>query len=843
VDALVCLLARTIFQFQRKPKLNTFGRPPSKELNGASTDDDSRDAEREARNLVDEGNASEDSGRIDEAMRLYQTAVRLAPNLARAHLNLGNILMVRGDLPAAMSAFSEALARDPNYAAAHFNMGNAQAHQGLLEAALTSYRNAALSKSDFADAEVAQGTLLHGLGRLEDAEASYRRALQIDASHVAANWGIGDLLKDVRRHEDAVNHYSRALTIAPDRSDIHFKLGNSLVELKRFHEGIASFRQAIKINARFPEAQCCLGIALMEVGERNAATVSFRRALEIDPNLVEAHSNLGAVLKDSGQVESAVQCFRSALERRPNSAELHYNLANALKDLGKFDEAISNYRRAIELKEDFAAAYYNLGNTQRGMQSLQAAVDSYQSAIAIRADHYEAHNNLGNALLDLGRFDSAMSSYEHALSLKPDFAMALSNRLFCLSHLPSTTPEQLLAEHVRFGEQFESPLRHEWPVHTNSREPERRLNVGFVSGDLHDHAVAYFMEPLLVQLAGRPSLSLHAYYSHRFEDSVTTRLRGNFNHWHAVSHLSDSALAHKIRADGIDILVDLSGHTGDTRLLAFARKPAPVQASWIGYPGTTGLRSMDYYLCDRHFVPHEQFESQFIEKLAYLPASVAFLPSKTSPDVNALPAMANGYVTFGSFNRLSKLSHTVVKLWAALMRAVPNSRMLIGALPRDGNPELLVDWFGQEGIGRERLSLHPRCDITTYLATHHQIDICLDTTPYSGGTTTYHALWMGVPTLTLAGNTPAGRQGAAILGAVALEGFIATDAEDFVRKGLHWTSNIEALAAVRTSLRRRYELSPIGDPARIASGLERALRMMWQRYCADLPAETIDAGR
>ncbi|SFC75514.1 Glycosyl transferase family 41, partial [Polaromonas sp. OV174] len=323
--------------------------------------------------------------------------------------------------------------------------------------------------------------------------------------------------------------------------------------------------------------------------------------------------------------------------------------------------------------------------------------------------------------------------------------------MFSISQNEAVDAAALFAEHCRFGAQFEAPLRAQWPQHGNSREPARCLQVGFVSGDLYNHAVASFIEPVLVHLAAYASLSLHAYANHPTDDSVTQRLRGHVKHWHPVVGLSDAALAEKIRADGIDILIDLSGHTSKHRLLSFVRKPAPVQVSWIGYPGTTGLSSMDYYLSDRFILPPGQFDHQFTEKLVYLPANAPFLPAAYAPLVNDLPALSHGYLTFGSFNRPSKISRAVIALWSQLLRALPDSRMVLGAMREDDQYDTLTAWFAEERIARERLDFHPRSGMRNYLALHHQVDVCLDTFPYNGGTTTYHALWMGVPTLTLAG--------------------------------------------------------------------------------------------
>jgi predicted O-linked N-acetylglucosamine transferase (SPINDLY family) len=339
-------------------------------------------------------------------------------------------------------------------------------------------------------------------------------------------------------------------------------------------------------------------------------------------------------------------------------------------------------------------------------------------------------------------------------------------------------------------------------------------------------------------LQNSPGVELHAYYNKEFEDAVTRRLRGYIPHWRPVVRLSDQQLAQQITEDRIDILIDLSGHTSLNRLRTFARKPAPIQASWIGYPGTTGMRAMDYYLADPYFLPPGQFDRFFSEKLVYLPANAPFRPHASAPPVNTLPALQSGSIRFGSFNRLHKVNAATIKLWSELLRAVPDATMLIGGIPQDSHQASLLEQFAAEGIVRERLTFHPRCSMQAYLALHHQVDVCLDAYPYTGGTTTIHAIWMGVPTLTMAGLTPAARQGAAILGQLELDGFIAADAEDFVAKGRCWAKDLAALSTLRARLRSRLQQSPGRQPDLIAASLERALRHMWTRWCANLPAES-----
>lgn len=310
--------------------------------------------------------------------------------------------------------------------------------------------------------------------------------------------------------------------------------------------------------------------------------------------------------------------------------------------------------------------------------------------------------------------------------------------------------------------------------------------------------------------------------------------------WRDVIGMDDDALYECIRLDGIDILIDLSGHTAHNRLPVLARRPAPVQATWIGYPGTTGLNAVDYYLTDRVILPPGQFDHLFTEKLVHLPVSAPFQPELNAPDIGPLPALAKGHVTFGSFNRISKIGRPVIAAWGRLLRALPNSKLLIAGVPDNGGADQLLAWLAEEGIDAGRVSLKKRCGLIPYLDLHNDVDIALDTFPYSGGTTTLHALWMGVPTLTMAGDTAAGRQTVCILEHSGLPQYIAHDADDFERKGVTLSRDLGALGALRAALRDRFALPSSEFLTQVADGLESALRMMWQRWCKGQPAASFE---
>jgi protein O-GlcNAc transferase len=608
---------------------------------------------------------------------------------------------------------------------------------------------------------------------------------------------------------------------------------------ERYADAESSSRTLIH---RFPEhgfAHKILGAVLRAQGRLDEALAVCKETAKLRPDDHEAHFNLACELHQQGHLEESASSYLIALKLQPNNAIAYKNLGGVLKTLNLLQDAEMCCRQAIALAPSMAGAHNNLGNVLQAQGRYAQATTSFRNALKLNPNYADAHNNLAVSLKDQGFWDEARTSYENALKIRPDWPTANNNLLYCLSHDVSVDARQLFSEHLAFGARFEAPLRKDWPVHSNTKDPERCLQVGFISGDFFDHALSSFLEPVLPFLSNKPSIALHAYYTQTINDAVTQRLRDHFAHWHAVPNLNDIELAAKIRRDRIDILIDLSGHTAHNRLLTFARKPAPIQASWLGYPGTTGLQAIDYHLHDRFWIPPGELDWQFTEKSALLPAGAVFLPSENAPPIQSLPAQMNGYITFGSFNRVNKLNTSVLVLWAMLLREIPTARLVLGSIPLDSQ-ESLIHCFESEGIERDRISIYPRSSMRDYLDLHHQIDICLDTFPYSGGTTTLHAAWMGVPTLTLAGETPSSRVGASILNQLNIQGFIATSIEDFLSNGCFWAKKVCELAALRMEMRERFQNSAMGQPELFSTSLDSVFRKMWHKWCNDLSPEQID---
>ncbi|QOY93554.1 tetratricopeptide repeat protein [Massilia sp. UMI-21] len=689
-------------------------------------------------------------------------------------------------------------------------------------------------------------------GNTEQARELYRAVLELHPGHAQAHFGLGLLEQQAGDVAAAIPHFALALQGAPDQESYwlgyidalmsarQFATARELLELGRRHglqgPAIEAAEQQLALSGAPAAQEIDAAAAMFAQGNIEAAGSAARALIERFPQHPFGWQLLGAVQFESGALAPALASMQKAVGYAPEDADALSNLGLVLRKAGRLDEAFASLRDAIALQPNHVHAHVQMAGALQEMGRVDEAHSSAKAALAIAPNHLEARKTLALILDNLGRPVEAVEQYRQVLKEHPEQTDVHSNMLLCMSYTDSITPEQLFLEHRQFGLQLATRVASasRW---NNVPEPNRCLRIGVVSGDLRHHAVANFIEPVFKHLAGRPGLALHAYSNHPVHDGVTARLRQYVDAWRDVAALDDAALETLVRADGVDILVDLSGHTGHNRLPVLARKPAPLQATWIGYPGTTGLAAVDYLLTDRHMLPPGEYEHQFTEKLVRLPASLAFAPVADAPDIAALPALANGYLSFGSFNRLSKISRKVIALWASLLRALPDARLLLAGMPLgEQGPVQLKAWLHQEGIDAGRIRFHPRTGMRDYLALHNQVDICLDTFPYTGGTTTLHALHMGVPTLTLAGRTMAGRQTACLLGHHGLLQFIASDAGDYVGKAVALSRDPAALARVRSSLRSGPALWTPDAGMQVAEGLERAFRIMWERWCAGLPA-------
>ncbi|WP_219135507.1 tetratricopeptide repeat protein [Janthinobacterium sp. UMAB-60] len=787
------------------------------------------------------GNAQLAIGQLDLAVGSYVRALEIQPAFTEAFSRLGDALQAQGHLPEAADCYREVLKMDPAHAVAHMGLGDILQLQRQFKAAETSYRHALTLAPGAAEIHRAIGDVQLAMGQHEQAILSYERALASDPDCALAHGGLADVLYKLGRYQQAAARYGAAVQYLPHVAAHYHGWGRSLHAIGQAADAEAAYRRAIELAPSVVAPLLHYADLLRETRRTEQAIVIYQAVFLLEPKNTDALHNLGVALQENGKLDQALAAFQQLLALMPNNPIAHCNIGVVMQALGQRSIAMQSYRRALEMNPRHAAIHFNLGTCQMESGQMDEAAKSYATSIKLDPQAYQSHLNLNGTLNRLGRINEAIAHCRQVLKSNPDWDELHSNLLFYLSHSEHVDAAALFAEHLRFGERFEAPLRAAWPPHENTRDPERRLRIGLVSADLYNHAVANFITPVLQQLAHAPRLEIVVYANSKHDDAVTRHLQGLVSVWRQVELLSHEELAQQITSDAIDILIDLSGHTGYSRLLTFARKPAPLQASWIGYPLTTGLQAMDYYLTDRHMAPPGLLDKQFTEKLVFLPASAPFIPSPDAPPVSPAPACEHGHITFGSFNRANKLSRSVIARWSALLLAVPNARMVLAGMPSEDSSNKLRAWFAKEGIAAERLSFYAHTNTSDYLALHRLVDVCLDTLPYTGGTTTLHALWMGVPTLTMKGSILPSLVSATILEHVGLNAFIAQDDADFVQKGRLIATDIAQLAALRAGLRARVKNSAMGQPALIAAGLENALRTMWQRWCAGLPPASFEA--
>lgn len=550
----------------------------------------------------------------------------------------------------------------------------------------------------------------------------------------------------------------------------------------------------------------------------------------------------------AGDHAAAAEFYRESLKRWPQNARAWCNLGAERDAGGASDEAQPAYRRALELDPGLVPAWYNLGRLLQVEGRAAEAETCYREAaarvdsIAERQLWLSICSNRGVLLYNQGRTQEAVALYREALARDGQAPELWSNLLLTMQYASGCTPAESFAEHRAYAQRFEAPLKERWLPHPNAPVSGKRLRIGYVSPDFRAHAVAFFIEPVLAH-HDHEQIEVYCYCNHAKQDGVTLRLMSLVRHWRDIRALSDDETARRIREDGIDILVDLAGHTAGGRLQVFARKPAPVQVSWLGYPCTTGLAAMDYRISDAHADPVGSSEQYYSEALCRLPdAFDCYSPPHESPEVGALPAMARGGVTFGSFNNLAKLAPGTRALWAQLLLAVPGSRLLLksGALADPAARQRLMSEFAGCGIVAERLILAP-ADATHYehLNRYNQVDIGLDPFPYNGVTTSFEAVWMGVPVVTLAGNSFVSRMGVSMLAGLGMKELIADTQEDYVAIAARLAGDPGRLGTLRAGLRQRLSNSPLTDAARFTLNLERAYREMWAAWCG----RTGDAAR
>lgn len=702
----------------------------------------------------------------------------------------------------------------------------------------------------------------------EEAQALCAQALELHPGHHQVQAMHGFILAGAGRIDEAIGAYRRATVLEPAYILAQHSLAVLLEASGRPAEALPALEAAVRLDPKLVDAQRRRIIILADLGQREAALAAAEAALAVLPGNHELRLAQSVALGRSGKPAEALAVLESILAETDATSPIHIQAqaekGTALHALGRFAEAMAAFDAALELNENYIYALNGIGLAELGlglndaalaafdrvlaldpgnrdaplyraltleeMGRFDAALAAYREVLAKRPDTPLAHNNIGKIHRDVGRIGEAQASLRQSLAVDPNQPQVHSNLLLTMLYDPGLDAETLLAEHRRWGERFGHPPGRltQW---ANDRDPERPLRIGFVSAEFGRHALANWLMAALKSL-DRAAFTIVCYSTRKIEDAITERFKELASEWRRVVGMGNHELAALIRADAIDIVIDITGHAAYSRLPCLALKPAPVQASWLGYPFTTGLDAIDYSIMDPVAV-REGEEHLFVEKVVRLPAGrFRFEPPDPSPPVAPPPALRNDCITFGSFNNLAKLSPEVLATWGRILGTVPNARLLLKSAAL-GNPvvaDSIRTTVCAAGVGPERLEMRGQSDYATMLGEYADMDIALDPFPFGGGATSCEALWMGVPLVTLPSWQPVSRQTAGYLTALGREEWISSDLDDYIDRATTLAADPDHLARLRADQRQLMLASPLCDSALLGKELGTALRQMWREY-------------
>ena len=637
-------------------------------------------------------------------------------------------------------------------------------------------------------------------------------------------------LYKARKFRDAIEICDYAIHFQHASDEILHLKGLSNFELNLYSDSILFFD---KILSRHPNNfvwRCERAVVLAEIGDFVQAESEFKKVLKINPLYAEGFCNYGKFLEKSNSWVAALASYEKAILVNENYAEAFNNRGGVLHELKRFDAALRSYDKAISIKSDYAEAFNNRGDTLHELKMFGEAIQSFDKAISIKSDYAEAFNNRARVFEELKCYDESLESYDRALSHKPNAFFIQSNRLFLFNFFDDMSATFRLEEAKKFGDSVARKVNRKFEF-CRTGFSSKKLRLGFVSADFRIHPVGFFLDSVLSQL-DQTKIDLIAYTNNYYEDEMTIRFKSFFGSYNSIVGKTDEEAANLIHDHRIDILIDLSGHTAFNRLPVFAYKPAPIQVSWLGYCGSTGVQEIDYILGDPYVTPQDE-EPHFCEKIKRLPETYfCFSEPKDDVEVNSLPALINGYVTFGCFNNFSKVNETVIEVWAKILLSVNESRLLLkaGQFKNSDVISTAVSLFNALGVSSDRLSFEGPTNRGEYFKSYNKVDIALDPFPYPGGTTSLEALWMGVPVLTKKGNHFISHNGETIAHNSGQKDWIAQDDADYIDKAVRFSTDLQGLAKLRSGLRAQVLASPLFDAKRFAGNFENAMFDIWEEY-------------
>lgn len=676
------------------------------------------------------------------------------------------------------------------------------------------------------------GIALDAQGRSVQARVHFKHALKLRPNFPEALVSLANNCMVEGQHAQAEECLRRALAIKPDLATIHANLGAVLSKTGRLPEARQSLQRAVEINPRYAKAHYSLGVVLGQLGQGGAAEQCYLQALAIDRQFAPAYCELANALAARDQHEDARSIFRMGLQVDPGHAQMHAGLGRSCAHTDHYAQAEASLRQAIALDPQCAAAYSDLAAVLRGLARLDEAQACARQALQLDPRMVSAYCNLGVMLKDQGQSAEAERMFRRALEVQPNYAEAYHNLLSTINFRQDADEAEMLQLAREYNSRFCAQHKANWPRHANGPDSARRLRIGYVSADFRHHAVAYFFEPILAQ-HNPDAVEIFCYAQVLQEDEYTARFKGYAQHWHSLVGLDDDAAAALILSHQIDILVDLTGHTSGNRLQVFARKPAPVQMTYLGYPGTTGMEAVDYKILDVYSAPQGVAEAAYTERILRLPHSLwCYRPTADMPEPSVLPALQRGHITFGSFNNFNKIDPPTLDLWSELLRQVPMSRLLMVTVPEGQTRNRLLQLFAERGVAAERLEFRGKLDHAEFHRMFLEVDVSLDPLNVNGATTTCESLWMGVPVISQMGSRFLTRAGYSILMTAGLSEFVAQSPAHYIAIAQGLAQDLPALAALRQSLRARLQSNPLTDARAFTRNLEALYVAAWAQWCA-----------
>ncbi|XP_031282560.1 probable UDP-N-acetylglucosamine--peptide N-acetylglucosaminyltransferase SPINDLY isoform X1 [Pistacia vera] len=791
-----------------------------------------------------------------DALALYDLVLEKDSGNVEAHIGKGICLQMQNMGRPAFDSFAEAIKLDPQNACAHTHCGILYKDEGRLVEAAESYQKALSADPSYKPAAECLaivltdlGTSLKLAGNTQEGIQKYYEALRIDPHYAPAYYNLGVVYSEMMQYDTALSCYEKAALERPLYAEAYCNMGVIYKNRGDLESAIACYERCLAVSPNFEIAKNNMAIALTDLGTKvklegdiNQGVAYYKKALYYNWHYADAMYNLGVAYGEMLKFDMAIVFYELAFHFNPHCAEACNNLGVIYKDRDNLDKAVECYQMALSIKPNFSQSLNNLGVVYTVQGKMDAAASMIEKAIVANPTYAEAYNNLGVLYRDAGNISLAIEAYEQCLKIDPDSRNAGQNRLLAMNYINEGHDDKLFEAHRDWGRRF-MRLFPQYTSWDNSKDPKRPLVIGYVSPDYFTHSVSYFIEAPLVY---------HDYENYKVvvfsavvkADAKTVRFREKVlkkgGIWRDIYGIDEKKVASMVREDKVDILVELTGHTANNKLGMMACRPAPVQVTWIGYPNTTGLPAIDYRITDSLADPPGT-KQKHVEELVRLPdCFLCYAPSPEAGPVSPTPALSNGFVTFGSFNNLAKITPKVLQVWARILCAVPNSRLVVKCKPFccDSVRQRFLSTLEQLGLESLRVDLLPLILLNhDHMQAYSLMDISLDTFPYAGTTTTCESLFMGVPCITMAGSVHAHNVGVSLLSKVGLPHLIAKNEDEYVQLALKLASDITALSNLRMSLRELMSKSPVCDGQNYTLGLESTFRNMWHRYCkGDVPS-------